>query len=60
MKPCPFCNSEALRVREEDLNPYGKNPQTVFYVICDNCETQGPQYHIEQVAVDKWNERVQS
>jgi len=47
--PCPFCGGENLSMDE-----WG---ETNFYVVCDTCETTGPEAYEEAKAIEKWNTR---
>jgi Lar family restriction alleviation protein len=54
MEDCPFCGADEDYLRIHD--PY--NDGSSFCVICDFCESCGPDALTEEDAIKKWNRRV--
>ena len=61
-KPCPFCGSESLSIRQipdplvrPDVAPSG------YFVMCDRCLTEAPFVKVEyggrEGALRRWNQR---
>ena len=50
---CPFCGADEFFLRVVD--PYGENDE--FCVICDFCDSYGPDASTEEDALKKWNRR---
>ena len=51
IKPCPFCSSDDTHVADG-------GDQRAYFVLCYNCEAQGPEHGTISQAVDVWNSRV--
>jgi Lar family restriction alleviation protein len=55
LKPCPFCGNP---------NVHWTHCLEAAYVICDECEAQGPPFYSEgefgHGAEDLWNKRMES
>lgn len=49
--PCPFCGGDGVRIHAND-------PGTTAWVICDNCDADGPVARSEAVAITAWNTRA--
>lgn len=47
-KPCPFCGSEATM----------RGDGVLSWVVCDNCDAEGPLKATEEDALNAWNTRV--
>lgn len=45
IKPCPFCGSKDLYVRDN----------SGYYVVCKNCDTYGPYGKDDEEAIQLWN-----
>lgn len=48
LKPCPFCGSDNVRMDTD----YG-----VYFVLCVNCQTEGPDDPDKSTAIKLWNGR---
>jgi Lar family restriction alleviation protein len=51
LKPCPFCGEK----RESFIYPY--TDSTLYWIKCDQCDTEGPVARNEEDAINKWNTR---
>jgi Lar family restriction alleviation protein len=49
LKPCPFCGSSALDIKEANPN---------YYVVCRNCGAEGPEAEGSELACSHWNTRA--
>lgn len=50
MKPCPFCGGKELDVFSTAYSEW--------YVVCNNCGTEGPVGHTEEKGIELWDKRV--
>lgn len=48
LKPCPFCGGE----------PHARGDGTLYWVICEDCDCEGPVALSPDDAAEKWNTRV--
>ena len=53
LKSCPFCGNNEVIVTPMD----GENPSPFYWVMCSNCEVDGPIGDTEEEAVLLWNKR---
>ncbi len=53
LKPCPFCGSDEVEITSEII--YTER----FLIQCQNCCSQGPEERKKEIAIEKWNERVE-
>ena len=50
LKPCPFCGGSGLEMQDPMLPP--------MWVVCSDCEAEGPLASSVQDAEDAWNRRA--
>lgn len=55
LKPCPFCGGKPEIHQTERWETYGG-----YFVMCRECLTSGNNYSSKNIAVEKWNRRVES
>jgi Lar family restriction alleviation protein len=51
LKPCPFCGEK----RDNFIYPY--TDSILYWIKCDQCDTEGPVADNEEDAINKWNTR---
>lgn len=55
LKPCPFCGSIYITMKE---HPYGSYLTPQFYLMCEHCGSQGPWSGSKNEVIKHWNTRV--
>jgi len=50
LKCCPFCNSDNVLSCKDDCGYY--------FILCTNCETQGPTKDTKEESIKYWNVRT--
>lgn len=53
LKPCPFCGGDGLYWDQMEIDA-----ETVHFLVCRQCETQGPTGDDHTTAEVRWNKRV--
>lgn len=51
LKPCPFCGGTDLSIETFELD------NTIQYVLCGDCQCEGPAGNGNQEAAELWNWR---
>ena len=54
LKPCPFCGSENVRVRD-----YSDPMIYYYFVICKECKSKSGNFGIKEKAIEAWNRRAE-
>lgn len=63
LKPCPFCNGDAVIIYHENGQAYMSNvyyPLKRVSVMCHVCKVQTQVYSRARKAVEKWNKRTET
>ena len=55
LKPCPFCGEDYVSQVFNGSDQYVSS----FWVMCGNCDAEGPVADTEDGAVEKWNNRCE-
>ena len=50
LKPCPFCGGNNISVKYRSITEAWK-------VFCYDCNAEGPDSSIDNIAIEKWNTR---
>lgn len=56
LKPCPFCGSVYITIREHWYDGY-KSDQD-YYLLCEHCGVEGPWSENREQVIQHWNTRV--
>ena len=52
LKPCPFCNGEAI------LSDHADGYYGLYVIVCDGCGVMTDYYNTAEEAIEAWNRRV--
>lgn len=53
IKNCPFCNEVDVYWDEQEIDG-----ETLLFLVCPTCESQGPTGTEHSEVIEKWNRRI--